>query len=136
MKNTLQTCPKCSNRGYRQRACCHYCAPFNRKWTDKEDDTVKSVYPSKGADAVLLLLPYRTRNTIINRAIRSIEKMSNKETDKEKLVLSGVSIAVAHSAQVLEEHWGFTVSDRKLFAKLVTEHILETLENYEQEQPR
>ncbi len=57
------------------------------------------------------------------------------EKDKEKLVLSGVSLAVAHSAQVLEEHWGFTVSDRKLFAKLVTEHILAALGDYEQEQP-
>ncbi len=55
------------------------------------------------------------------------------DNDKEKLVLSGVSLAVAHSAQVLEEHWGFTVSDRKLFVKRVTEHILKTLESHEQE---
>ncbi len=57
------------------------------------------------------------------------------DNDEEKLVLSGVSIAVAHSAQVLQDHWEFTLSDRKLFVKLVTEHILESLENYEQKQP-
>lgn len=55
--------------------------------------------------------------------------------DNPKLVLAGISLAVAHSAQVLEEHWAFTLSDRKLFVTLVQEHILKDMERYGQKQP-
>ncbi len=58
----------------------------------------------------------------------------DEENDNEKLVLSGISLAVAHSAQVLEEHWAFTLSDRKLFVKLVQEHILKDMERYDKKQ--
>lgn len=98
-RSKKKTCPHCGHRGYRPNDICVKCAnrhlPAYRgyvcacgkpknfasktcrdcyspkpSWTEAEDKIVRELYPSKGAQALMPLLPRRTYNNIRDRAYK------------------------------------------------------------------
>ncbi len=61
--------------------------------------------------------------------------MNKNDKEKEQLILSGIAIATAAAGQVMEDHWGFQLSERKLFVSLVQERILEAVKEHDKKQP-
>lgn len=73
-----RACPRCGFRSYRKATLCLNCKSLSRSWTKTEDKIIATLYPSKGAQALLSILPTRTYTQIRDRAYKLGVVLSKK----------------------------------------------------------